>query len=894
VTMTIEDDVAQVPMEPMARSIGLPLTTHVRILHPLVSADSEPERLGDFGHRSESRFSVGQLSNFSGVLPVAQERISVCLTSATQSIDEVQSIQSNATPLAECRTPTGTTTGGRRSSVTVLKVDSMGSHHSRGSRLSRNSIATRGSLATRAPKRTGACRREALSPAGTVRMLWDSLAATIVAFDVWAKALEAAYLEGDAAEAFAWLHVMVSSFFVVDIALNFFTGYAFNYLIEKNLRKSAIRYARTWFLPDVVAIIPFGPLTLLRVLKLFFQHYQWQQQLYLHVVIRKNHWIRGAIKSGINKVGENTFLKLSVLVLVSTHLLSCLKQPLLPAARGRYSDLQEGIDEYLANFAAVLGSLVLGGTFQAHLSEEVPYWMQDPEHKHSAMVLSIALSLLRLLLLGVLMLWASYKAARLRTLYGDINRTKADMVRYLRRRGVKNSTLVQVVTCIEQTQKLCKSERQFAELAQMNLPEETVRAVTAEIWASPLLSIGPILHATYWHEDVAVELALRAREEVVPARTVLFKKNTLCFAAYYIMHGSFKAIDRTSRHLPAFISGEWLGEQALIDQSLRRTMTVVSEEASTVMPVNGSDFHEVLDRFGLLAKYQEFCSRCCLHGLCGRCGSVGEHFTAGCTKRSVPMLSEGSWNHAINHFFAPSLNKHMHMDIDNIGKKQTEAMMKALTSSIHRPNEHLIFLSHYKREAGTEAALIGEEVERLLPEDHRGYKKLFAQPVFLDSELLSDLSQLQEHVRLSHNLVVLLSPGCLRRPWVLVEIATAVKAGLHLIPVTLQKPTDTTPFQFPDEAYYRSLRDGSLLGYAGLEVLHSCGISALQVEGALRTFSLCIALSYSPHRNRRVRKVEIQALLRTCALKSQDVVNEDSDNSDNEEGEADLGGIHHV
>eukprot|EP00971_Amphidinium_carterae_P268431 5325655-Amphidinium_carterae.1 len=43
-------------------------------------------------------------------------------------------------------------------------------------------------------------------------------------------------------------------------------------------------------------------------------------------------------------------------------------------------------------------------------------------------------------------------------------------------------------------------------------------------------------------------------------------------------HACAQAIDRTSRHLPAFISGEWLGEQALIDQSLRRTMTVVSED----------------------------------------------------------------------------------------------------------------------------------------------------------------------------------------------------------------------------------------------------------------------------------------------------------------------------
>eukprot|EP00427_Karlodinium_veneficum_P031234 CAMPEP_0169191634 /NCGR_PEP_ID=MMETSP1016-20121227/5179_1 /TAXON_ID=342587 /ORGANISM="Karlodinium micrum, Strain CCMP2283" /LENGTH=147 /DNA_ID=CAMNT_0009267907 /DNA_START=88 /DNA_END=528 /DNA_ORIENTATION=+ len=81
---------------------------------------------------------------------------------------------------------------------------------------------------------------------------------------------------------------------------------------------------------------------------------------------------------------------------------------------------------------------------------------------------------------------------------------------------------------------------------------------------------------------------------------------------------------------------------------------------------------------------------------------------------------------------------------------------------------HFIFLSHFKEEAGTEATLM------------QGCLASFAEDcyeectsVFLDSEDLTDLSGLQEHVINSKNLVLLLTPGVLYRPWCLVEIVTA-------------------------------------------------------------------------------------------------------------------------
>ncbi|EOD13691.1 hypothetical protein EMIHUDRAFT_445800 [Emiliania huxleyi CCMP1516] len=81
-----------------------------------------------------------------------------------------------------------------------------------------------------------------------------------------------------------------------------------------------------------------------------------------------------------------------------------------------------------------------------------------------------------------------------------------------------------------------------------------------------------------------------------------------------------------------------------------------------------------------------------------------------------------------------------------------------------------VFISHYKAEAAMEARwLQGELQERL------GGK------AFLDSDDLRDLRELQESVRDSEVLVVLQSASVLRRPYVLLELYTAVQAKVPIV-----------------------------------------------------------------------------------------------------------------
>lgn len=182
---------------------------------------------------------------------------------------------------------------------------------------------------------------------------------------------------------------------------------------------------------------------------------------------------------------------------------------------------------------------------------------------------------------------------------------------------------------------------------------------------------------------------------------------------------------------------------------------------------------------------------------------------------------------------------------------------------------HLVFLCHYKLEAGTEAALMREGLVQLAGEDKRGLATRFDVPFFLDVDDLGNLKELQDHVQKCHNLVILLTKGILTRPWCLVEIVTAVREGLAMLPVQISK--ELHEFDFPDDAWYRRFINGEILAPSDAEVLHDCGIALCDVEHALREVFKTIATRYSPHRPANVRHSELDGLLRRCSLKQEGI-----------------------
>jgi hypothetical protein len=84
------------------------------------------------------------------------------------------------------------------------------------------------------------------------------------------------------------------------------------------------------------------------------------------------------------------------------------------------------------------------------------------------------------------------------------------------------------------------------------------------------------------------------------------------------------------------------------------------------------------------------------------------------------------------------------------------------------------FISHFKAEAAAEARLLQMELEAVI-----------GGRCFLDSDDLKDLRLLEQAVRDSDALVLLQSKSVLTRPWCLIELMTAIDAGVPIVGVAL-------------------------------------------------------------------------------------------------------------
>jgi len=202
-------------------------------------------------------------------------------------------------------------------------------------------------------------------------------------------------------------------------------------------------------------------------------------------------------------------------------------------------------------------------------------------------------------------------------------------------------------------------------------------------------------------------------------------------------------------------------------------------------------------------------------------------------------------------------------NIQEYRQRVGHAMMAAITSSGDKM--HMFFLSHYKVEAGTEAALMRSDLDQIITEDPTLTGAVFDVPVFLDSEDLSNLKSLQYRVCRSGNLVLLLTQNVLSRPWVLVEIATAFKHEIPIMLVEVHK--GGIPFEYPDEKFYTAFQAGLVLDAAGMEVLRNADITLEGAVSALQDAFKRIAIPYSPHRPANIRKAELLTLFKesnTC------------------------------
>jgi len=180
------------------------------------------------------------------------------------------------------------------------------------------------------------------------------------------------------------------------------------------------------------------------------------------------------------------------------------------------------------------------------------------------------------------------------------------------------------------------------------------------------------------------------------------------------------------------------------------------------------------------------------------------------------------------------------------------------------PEDHFAFISHYKVEAGTEATLMLNELQVMIRKDPQNHACDFRSPIFVDTEDLTDLARLVNHVQGSLALIVLLSPNLLSRPWCLLEMVTAKRHNRPFVPVLLTRPG--MQYTFPDEEFYEKLHRDEIIqdGAGGRKLLEENGTTLEEVEQAIRAIFMTIALPFSPHRSGAVREAEMTDILHRC------------------------------
>ena len=169
------------------------------------------------------------------------------------------------------------------------------------------------------------------------------------------------------------------------------------------------------------------------------------------------------------------------------------------------------------------------------------------------------------------------------------------------------------------------------------------------------------------------------------------------------------------------------------------------------------------------------------------------------------------------------------------------------------------FLSHFKHECGTEARLVQQNLKQIIV---KGPIKGGGHDIFLDSDDLSDLRNLLQHVKDTQVLVLLQSKGVLTRPWVIMELHTAITSGVPIVALNVQK--GSCPYDYPaaSEFLLHFDKDIDIANPGAAQLLIDWGIDPVDVAWRL---SDCLPNIISTTLNPNGSERQIQASLEDLA-----------------------------
>lgn len=601
-------------------------------------------------------------------------------------------------------------------------------------------------------------------------------------------------------------------------------------------------------------------------------------------------------------------LQLNIVVIILSHIHGVIWAALQPV-EWMPGTTAEAFDRYLESFWQACLAMTLGGAV--------------PTSTQGQQVLGIIASLERAAIYGVATFLFVECVVKHNGTSGQEARLAGFVVAYLRDHGAPPLAQLNVLMKFQEAHKARNLQLCFDFCSGQQLPVQ-IRVTLADVfWRSKLMSLGLVRDLMNHHSQFARELTNSSQAEFAPTFTVLYHHDETCHDAYHILAGALEVSyveDETEPQEP-YASGMWVGEKALVNHELRRGETISSMTFVELMVVSGTDFRRLLRRFSLTTVYEDLVKANLWLGFCGRCGSFGDHFKRECPLLKLNQQKQGFLRRVLPRFLrkrvhttpigkdlrvflqtyqlerlleplynvgirnladlTPELVRELGNDptmclsederqvfnykLDSFRKRHAMGATRILANTGSFEN-YYIFISHYKEEAGTEAALMHEGLKQMIAKQHHGFPgQDLASPVFLDTEDLTDLASLREHVRKSHNLIVLLTNGVLSRPWVLLEICTALESGVTVLPVEIQR--HDVKFQYPDEEYFQAVASGRVLDEGAKKLLTSNEVNLEQLANALRQVFKKIALPFSPQKSASIRKAELRDILKRCEIK---------------------------
>lgn len=779
-------------------------------------------------------------------------------------------------------------------------------------------------------------------PMDSMSQLWGMLMMLCMLYEFCIGTFELVFLpaQEEWPSAFFRASDAITGLFFLDIVLSCNMGYIDRGVCVLNRGTILRSYFRSSFWFDLLALIPWHHVgcmlwtgrgaSLLRLIRLAKAVPMWRSR-----------WAPGAWLSTGSIVGAS--LQVLVVFLMAVHVHSCLYELARQQQEGMTTqDLTAAVAEYWEATQYSKMALVTGDS-HSNLRPE------GGLHLEHLVLLDLAAAIGHIAITAFIVVRVMWWALMW---LPSLTRAEVDSIEtlnYLNKHRVPKSTQMCILATLRQTAGVRNMQRHFHELMNRDLPNDLRRTVCMELWRVQLRTNGLVAHFGELSDNFIFELSQVVCEEVHGANNTLFFEGEASLTAYHIVRGELTVLRNLSPNpVPNFTEGMWVGESALVSSMLRRSARIGTVRMSSLMVLEGTDFHQVITRHGLMRYFEQFCVERLWRGLCGRCGSLGDHFTDRCphaqqtfvvsrrlsqcqAKNGVQMLERKSSivsrvlstptslrnstarrrrkrsqkSRDLRWFLQEQGLSLTEEDLQVIGvhnleqletldvttrqpghgplsqlsekelkllspkaihgfRERTASMAKASLQHHFTHSHHFCFLSHYKLEAGTEAALMRNELAQLIQEDAGNPAGRFEVPVFLDSENLYNLEDLLEKVRLSHNVLLLLTKNILLRPWVLLELVTAWRSGISVQLVYVQKGREDPKFTFPDEAFYERVRNNQHLDAASQEMLSTAGITPKELEEALRYVFKNIAVEYSPHSAQNIRQAQLKDVLKRC------------------------------